>query len=69
MQPRRGSPRRRVACPPTISPRLYTGLDVDDSVTSGTSAVSAMRAAAQGEDEWVVIVDLDEFVEFKGPRR
>ena len=46
---------------------LYTGPDVDDSVTGGTAAVSAMRAAAQGEDEWVVIVDLDEFVEFQGP--
>ena len=46
---------------------LYTGFDVNDSVTGGTSAVSAMRDAAQGEDEWVVIVDLDEFVEFQGP--
>jgi hypothetical protein len=46
---------------------LYTGLDVDDSVTGGTLAVSAMRDAAQGEDEWVAIVDLDEFVEFQGP--
>jgi hypothetical protein len=45
---------------------LYTGFDVDDSVTGGTAAVSAMRDAAQGEDEWVVIVDLDEFVEFQG---
>ena len=46
---------------------LYTGFDVDDSVTGGTSAVSAMRDAAQVGDEWVVIVDLDEFVEFQGP--
>jgi len=46
---------------------LYTALDVDDSVTGGTAAVSAMRDAEQGEDEWVVVVDLDEFVEFRGP--
>jgi hypothetical protein len=46
---------------------LYTDFDVNDSVTGGTAAVSAMRDAAQGEDEWVVIVDLDEFIEFQGP--
>jgi hypothetical protein len=46
---------------------LYTDFDVNDSVTGGTAAVSAMRDAAQAEDEWVVIVDLDEFVEFQGP--
>jgi hypothetical protein len=46
---------------------LYTAFDVDDSVTGGTLAVSGMRSAAQEQDEWVVIVDLDEFVEFDGP--
>jgi hypothetical protein len=46
---------------------LHTGFDVNDSVTGGTAAVSAMRDAARLEDEWVVIVDLDEFVEFQGP--
>jgi hypothetical protein len=40
-----------------------TGLDVADSV-SGATAVTAMRTQYQGDDEWVVIVDLDEFIEF-----
>jgi hypothetical protein len=41
-----------------------TGLDVPDSV-SGASAVTEMRRQYQGIDEWVVIVDLDEFIEFR----
>lgn len=41
---------------------LVHGLNVADSV-AGTAAVSEMRAAHQQPAEWVVIVDLDEFVE------
>jgi hypothetical protein len=40
------------------------GLDVDDSLLAGSRAVSEMRKRYQSDDEWVVIVDLDEFVEF-----
>jgi hypothetical protein len=40
------------------------GLDVNDSLLTGSRAVSEMRKRYQASDEWVVIVDLDEFVEF-----
>lgn len=40
------------------------GLDVADSWLGGASAVSDMREAHQNDDEWVIIVDLDEFAEF-----
>ena len=43
---------------------LFEGLDVSDSVLGGTAAVTEMRRIHQQDDEWVVIVDLDEFVEF-----
>jgi hypothetical protein len=43
---------------------LFEGLDVFDSVLGGTAAVTEMRKLHQQPDEWVVIVDLDEFVEF-----
>jgi hypothetical protein len=43
---------------------LFEGLDVGDSVLGGTAAVTEMRRIYQQSDEWVVIVDLDEFVEF-----
>jgi hypothetical protein len=43
---------------------LCKGLDVADSLLTGTAAVSEMRRRYQRDDEWVVIVDLDEFVEF-----
>ena len=45
----------------------YQQFDVADSYTGGVSAVTGMRNLAQGPDEWVVIVDLDEFVEFGEP--
>ncbi len=40
--------------------------DVQDSFTGGAVAVTEMRRRFQGLSEWVVIVDLDEFVEFPG---
>ncbi len=43
---------------------LFEGLDIADSVLGGTAAVTEMRGIHQQDDEWVVIVDLDEFVEF-----
>jgi hypothetical protein len=43
------------------------GLDVADSWLGGASAVSEMRRWFQEDDEWVVIVDLDEFIEFAQP--
>jgi hypothetical protein len=46
------------------SVRLFDGLDVPDSLLAGTAAISAMRRAAQRDGEWVMIVDLDEFIEF-----
>jgi hypothetical protein len=45
----------------------YNDFDVADSFTGGVSAVTDMRERAQESDEWVVIVDLDEFVEFDAP--
>jgi hypothetical protein len=42
--------------------KIINGLNVADSV-SGTAAVSDMRALHQENDEWVVICDLDEFLE------
>ena len=47
--------------------KQYNDFNVADSVTGGVTAVAAMRALAQAPDEWVVIVDLDEFVEFPEP--
>src|SRR3954452_20436506 len=38
-------------------------LDVAESVFGGTQAVSSMRELHQSASEWVVIVDLDEFLE------
>src|SRR6516165_12130167 len=43
---------------------LFEGLDVADSFLGGTSAVTEMRRMHQQDGEWVVIVDLDEFVDF-----
>ena len=45
----------------------YNDLNVEDSFLGGAAAVSEMRKVAQGPDEWAVVVDLDEFVEFGGP--
>lgn len=44
--------------------RIFDGLDVPDSLLAGTAAISEMRRIVQRPDEWVVIVDLDEFIEF-----
>jgi hypothetical protein len=43
---------------------VFEGLDVADSYLGGTAAVTEMRRMHQQDAEWVVIVDLDEFVEF-----
>jgi len=75
---RAGVTRFLVAIPPqfnsSIEPYLdryditvVDGLDVNDSILGGTAAVSTMRDIYQGDDEWVTIVDLDEFVEFPMP--
>jgi hypothetical protein len=42
----------------------YNDFNVAGSFTGGVEAVTKMRELAQGPEEWVVIVDLDEFVEF-----
>jgi hypothetical protein len=39
---------------------------VVDAITGGVFGVSAMRLRFQHPNEWVIIVDLDEFVEFPG---
>jgi hypothetical protein len=51
-----------------------SGLDVAESLIAGdsflgTAAVSEMRRCYQERDEWVIIVDLDEFVEFHADPR
>jgi FkbM family methyltransferase len=43
------------------------GLDVVNSVAGGVTAVAQMRQRYQTPDEWVMIVDLDEFVEIDAP--
>jgi hypothetical protein len=40
------------------------GLDVADSILGGVAAVSEMRRRHQRANEWVVLSDLDEFIEF-----
>ena len=45
----------------------YHDFDAAASFTGGAEAVTKMRELAQGPEEWVVIVDLDEFVEFPEP--
>ena len=45
----------------------YHDFDAVASFTGGAEAVTKMREIAQGAEEWVVIVDLDEFVEFPEP--
>jgi hypothetical protein len=42
----------------------YNDFDVADSFTGGVEAVTRMRERSQEPEEWIVIVDLDEFVEF-----
>jgi hypothetical protein len=43
---------------------IFDELDVSDTVIGEVSAVTELRHRHQGPDEWVIIVDLDEFVEF-----
>ena len=68
----------RVAAPPHLSDYVrsagvghnviqYNDFDVAETVTGGVSAVAVMRERVQQGDEWIVIVDLDEFVEFGQP--
>lgn len=45
----------------------YNDFNVAGSFTGGVEAVTKMREIAQGPEEWAVIVDLDEFVEFPEP--
>ena len=47
--------------------RQYNSFDVAESFTGGVAAVTEMRMLAQAPDEWAVIADLDEFVEFGAP--
>ena len=47
----------------------YNDYEVASTVTGGVDAVTAMRMATQAPEEWVVIVDLDEFAEFGEPAR
>jgi hypothetical protein len=46
---------------------FLTDLDVVDTILNGNMAVTQMREARQGVDEWAIIVDLDEFVDFREP--
>ena len=67
------SRRRRIwrttsrAYPHNYSVIQYNDFNVAGSFTGGVEAVTKMRELAQGPEEWVVIVDLDEFVEFPEP--
>src|SRR5439155_18737393 len=47
--------------------RQYGDLDVADSFVGGVSAITDMRMLSQEANEWIVIVDLDEFAEFSEP--
>jgi hypothetical protein len=59
--------RREVAqCTDGHPVTLFDDLDVTD--IAKTVAVSEMRRLHQGVDEWVVIVDLDEFLECRSPQ-
>ncbi|HTC09363.1 MAG TPA: FkbM family methyltransferase [Acetobacteraceae bacterium] len=62
-----------IACPPALENSIQrrsqeydvttiTDLDVIESVTGGVAAVTEMRRRYQDADEWVIIVDFDEFV-------
>jgi Glycosyl transferase family 2 len=44
--------------------QLFRDLDVRDTVIGGVTAITQIRERHQSADEWVIIVDLDEFVEF-----
>lgn len=67
-----------IAPPPDLVPEVgqhigshniiaIEGLNVVDSTCGGTTAVTEMRRRFQRPDEWVVIVDLDEFIDFQRP--
>jgi Glycosyl transferase family 2 len=43
---------------------LFEQFDVHDSLIGGNAAVTKMRRLHQAENEWSIIVDLDEFIEF-----
>lgn len=45
----------------------YNDFNVAGSFTGGVEALTKTRELAQGPEEWAVIVDLDEFVEFPEP--
>jgi len=45
----------------------YDNFNVAGSFTGGVEAVTKMRELVQELEEWVVVVDLDEFVEFREP--
>src|ERR1700719_89051 len=44
---------------------LHEEFDVTESLLAGTSAVTEKRRLHQCDNEWAVIVDLDEFIEFR----
>lgn len=46
---------------------VYDDLDTTDTFIGEVSAVTEMRRRHQCSNEWVIIVDLDEFVEFPDP--
>jgi len=46
--------------------KVISDLDVADTVIGEVSAVTEMRRRHQHDTEWVIIVDLDEFVECRG---
>jgi hypothetical protein len=43
---------------------IFDEVDVSDTVIGEVSAVTELRHRHQGSDEWVIVVDLDEFIEF-----
>ena len=45
----------------------YNDFNVAETVNGEVSAVTVMRELVQDSDEWIVVVDLDEFVEFGRP--
>jgi hypothetical protein len=46
---------------------IFDSLDVTDSLLAGSDAVTIMRTKCQSDNEWSLVVDLDEFVEFNEP--
>lgn len=56
-----------LSCLSEYSATLRVSLDVADSLLAGTTAVWEMRSSFQEENEWIVIADLDEFLELSSP--